>query len=298
MARASVHGLFPRRASLARVIAYAAGMIAASGIFSRAAAEAAAIEGERHELPNFITLLEPLLEGTRAGELLQRWENVIFSLLVAGFIILVVRLASRNPQLIPGKLQNFVELVVEELEKFIIGILGPRGRRFVPFLGTLFLYILCMNYFGLIPLMKSPTANINQTLALALCVFFYVQYTAIRENGVRGYMDHLMGEPRTPIQWGLVWLMVPIHVIGELSKPVSLSLRLFGNITGEDILIFIFVGLGLAITSFTHVPVGIPIQIPFYGLALLLGFIQALVFMTLATIYFAMALSHEDEEHH
>jgi F-type H+-transporting ATPase subunit a len=285
--------------SMPRPLGYRLGSIAAAlAALPGTALASSAGEGEQHELPNFISLLGQALAGTSAGDFLLKWENVIFSLLVAGFIILVVRLASRNPQLIPGTLQNVVELIVETLENFIIGILGPRGRKFVPFLGTLFLYILCMNYFGLVPLMKSPTANINQTLALAICVFLYVQFTAIKENGFGGYLDHLMGEPRTPIQWGLVWLMIPIHIIGEISKPVSLSLRLFGNITGEDILIFIFVGLGLAITSFTHVPVGIPLQIPFYGLALLLGFIQALVFMTLATIYFAMALPHEEEEHH
>jgi len=285
MPRFFVHGLVCCAALLTGVAPYAAGASAAG-------------EGEQHELPNFITLLGQLLAGTSAGEFLHRWENVIFSLLIAGFIILVVRLASRNPQLQPGKLQNFIELIIEELEKFIVGILGPRGRKYVPFLGTLFLYILCMNYFGLIPLMKAPTANINQTLALSLCVFIYVQYAGLRENGVLGYVDHLMGQPRTAMQWALVWLMVPIHIIGELAKPVSLACRLFGNITGEDILIFIFVGLGVAITSFTHVPVGVPLQVPFYFLALLTGFIQALVFMLLSTIYFAMMLPHEDEGHH
>lgn len=267
---------------------------ACAGIGARGALAA---EGESHELPNFITVLYHFLAGTSFGEFIHKWENLIFSLVTAGLIILVARIASRNPQLKPGRLQNFVELIVEELEKFIVGILGSRGRKFVPFLGTLFIYILCMNYSGMVPLLKAPTANINETLALALCVFFYVQYTAVRENGVRGYIDHLMGQPRSAVQWGLVWVMVPVHIIGELAKPVSLACRLFGNITGEDVLIFAFVGLGVALTSFTHVPVGIPLQIPFYGLALLLGFVQALVFMLLSTVYFAMVLPHEDGEH-
>jgi len=254
-------------------------------------------EGEVHELPNFITVLYHFMVGTSAGEFLHRWENVIFSLLVAGFIILLVRLASRNPQLQPGKLQNFVELIVEQLEQFIVGILGPRGRKFVPFLGTLFLYILCMNYFGLIPLMKAPTANLNQTAALAICVFLFVQYTGIKENGIRGYFFHLLGEPRNAPQYVLAPLMFLIHVLEEFIKPLSLSFRLFGNITGEDILIFIFVGLGVSLTSFAHLPVGVPLQIPFYFLALLTGFIQALVFMLLSTIYFAMMLPHEEGEH-
>jgi F-type H+-transporting ATPase subunit a len=274
------------------------GAAALAWIASGARPGFAAEEGEAHELPNFITVLYHYLVGTSIGEFLHKWENVIFSLLIAGFIILVVRLASRNPQLQPGKLQNFIELIVEELEKFIIGILGPRGKKFVPFLGTLFLYILCMNYFGLIPLMKAPTANINQTAALAICVFLFVQYTGIRENGIRGYVFHLLGEPRSGVQYGLAPLMFVLHVLEEFIKPLSLSFRLFGNITGEDILIFIFVGLGVGLTSFAHLPVGVPIQIPFYFLALLTGFIQALVFMLLSTIYFAMMLPHEDGEHH
>ena len=87
--------------------------------------------------------------------------------------------ASRKSTLIPGSLQNFVELCVEKLDNFVCGILGPRGRRFTPFLGTLFVYILCMNVLGLLPIMKSPTSSINTTAALAICVFLYVQYTGI-----------------------------------------------------------------------------------------------------------------------
>ena len=100
------------------------------------------------------------------------------------------------------------------------------------------------------------------------------------------------------MQWVLSPLMFVIHIIGELAKPLSLSLRLFGNITGEDILIFIFVGLGVGMLSFSHLPIGVPLQVPFYFLALLTGFIQALVFMLLSTIYFAMMLPHDEEEHH
>jgi F-type H+-transporting ATPase subunit a len=277
-----------------RTIAITAGL--ATGVMNIGTAFASSEGG--HELPNFITVIYQYTIGTSVGEFLHKWENIIFSFLVIGLLVTVARLASKNPQLIPGGLQNFVELVVEELEKFIVGIIGPRGKKYVPFLGTLFLYILCMNYLGLIPFMKAPTANINQTLALALCVFAYVQFTGLKEGGIRGYLDHLLGQPRSTMQWVLSPLMFVIHIIGELAKPMSLSLRLFGNITGEDILIFIFVGLGVGMLSFSHLPIGIPIQIPFYFLALLTGFIQALVFMLLSTIYFAMMLPHDEEEHH
>lgn len=256
-----------------------------------------AAEEGGHELPHVIMLLQQAFEGTPFGDFLHAWDNLIFSLAIAGLIILVARIASRNPQLQPGRLQNFVEIIVEELEKFIGGVLGPQGKRFIPFLGTLFIYILLMNYAGMVPLLKAPTANINETLALALCVFFYVQYTAVKEHGIRGFIDHLMGQPRTPVQWGLIVIMIPVHIIGELARPVSLACRLFGNITGEDILIFAFVTLGVALMGVIHVPIGLPLQIPFYGLALLLGFVQALVFTLLSTVYFVMVLQHEDEGH-
>ena len=254
------------------------------------------VSSEGHELTNFIAIIRSFMgDGSVAG-FLARWENVIFSLLIALIIVLVMRAAGRKKEMIPSGLQNVVEMLVETLENFIVGVIGPRGRKFVPFLGTLFLYIWVMNVAGIIPLFKSPTASVNQTIALALCVFIYVQFTGFKELGLKGYVDHMAGQPRTPIQWAFVPLMLPIHLIGEVAKPMSLSLRLFGNVTGEDILLFIFVSLGVSVLSFVPIPVGIPLHVPFIFLALLTSFIQALVFMLLSTIYFSMMLPHE--EHH
>ena len=251
-----------------------------------------------HELPNLITVLNQyVFGGTSVGEFLHHWENAIFSLVIVAILVIVARFAYRNPQLVPRRLQSAVELVIESLENFIVGVIGPHGRKFVPFLGTLFLYIFCSNLAGLIPLMKAPTANVNQTIALALCVFLYVQFTALKENGPVGFLKHLMGEPTSAIQWAFVPLMLPIHIIGEFAKPMSLSIRLFGNVTGEDILILIFVGLGAGLLAFTKMPIGIPLQLPFIFLAILTSFIQALVFMLLSTVYFAMVLPHEEEDH-
>jgi F-type H+-transporting ATPase subunit a len=251
-----------------------------------------------HELPNFITVLHHYLIGTSVGDFLHKWENVIFSLIMVAFMVIIARIATRNAKMIPGRLQNVVEMFVESLYNFIVGILGPQGKKFVPFLGTLFLYILFLNLFGLLPLMKSPTSNINQTVALAICVFGYVQYTGIRANGLLGYIDHLAGQPRNAIGFILIPLMFPLHIVEELAKPLSLSLRLFGNITGEDILLYIFVVLGVGMLSFTKLPIGVPLQIPFIFLALLTSFIQALVFMLLSTSYFLLMLPHHEEEEH
>ena len=258
------------------------------------AADKAAHQGAP-ELPNFVTLLYDKYGKVAFVKFLHHWENIIFSLLIVLIISLVAYLASRKSTLIPGKLQNFVEMAVEGLDNFICGILGPRGRRFTPFLGTLFIYILCMNFFGLVPGMKSPSSNLNTTVALAACVFFYVQYTGIRSFGLLGYLSHLAGEPKDVVGWAMVPLNLPIHIMEELIKPLSLSMRLFGNIFGEDILIAVFVGLGAASLSFLHLPIGLPFQVPFIFLALLTGTIQALVFTLLSTIYFFLMMPHEEE---
>jgi len=247
------------------------------------------------ELPNFITLLYDKYGKVAFVKFLHHWENIIFSLLIVLIISVVAYLASRRSTLIPGRLQNLVEMAVEGLDNFICGILGPKGRRFTPFLGTLFVYILCMNFFGLVPGMKSPSSSLNTTVALAICVFLYAQYTGIKSFGFLGYLSHLAGEPKDVVGWVMVPLNLPIHIMEELIKPLSLSMRLFGNIFGEDILIAVFVGLGVASLSFLHLPIGLPFQVPFIFLALLTGTIQALVFTLLSTIYFFLMMPHEEE---
>jgi F-type H+-transporting ATPase subunit a len=123
-----------------------------------------------------------------------------------------------------------------------------------------------------------------------------VQWTGIRRNGILGYFHHMAGEPRDALGWGLSPLMFPLHLIGELSRPLSLSLRLFGNIFGEETLIAVFVGLGVTALAFTHLPVGLPLHVPFIFLALLTSTIQALVFTLLSTIYFGLMLPHREHD--
>lgn len=249
------------------------------------------------ELPNWVTVLSHYFHDNVIVTFLHNWEGMVFAFLVAAIIIAVVQVATRNPQMIPGRLQNFVEIGVEGLHNFIIDIIGPQGKQYVPFLATLFVYILAMNLSGVVPLGKSPTASPNTTVALAACVFLYSNWIGLRKNGPVGYVLHLAGSPKSAVQWALVPLMLPIHLLGELAKPVSLSLRLFGNVTGEDVLLYAFCSLGVAVLSFANSPVGIPLQIPFIFLALLTSTIQALVFTLLATIYILLWLPHDEEGH-
>jgi len=211
---------------------------------------------------------------------------------VTGFI------ASRNPRMIPGGLQNGAEMLVEKLYEFVGGILGPRyGRRFFPLIGSLFVYIFAMNLFGLLPLMDSPTSNLNVTFALGLTVFLYVQYVGVRSLGIVGYLDHMLGNPRSVTGWVLAPLLLPIHILGELAKPISLSCRLFGNIFGEDMLLVGFATLGVGMLSFVNSPVGVPIHAIFFPLALLTSGLQAFVFTVLTTIYILLMLPHEEHGH-
>jgi F-type H+-transporting ATPase subunit a len=265
-----------------------------------AAAEGAHGEEEAgpQKFANVITVLSRAFPHAGWAHFLHQYEVIIFSFLVGFLVVFVAWLASRNATMIPGPLQNAVEYLVETLNDFIVGILGPKhGPRYVPFLGTLFIYILAMNLFGLIPFMDSPTSSLNVTVALALVVFLYSQYVGIKELGVLGYVDHLAGSPRTPISWMLVPLMLPIHIMGELAKPISLSCRLFGNVFGEDMLLVAFVTLGITTLSFVHSPIGLPLQLPFLFLALLTGTLQALVFTVLSTIYILLMLPHDEHEH-
>ena len=239
------------------------------------------------ELPNIITLIADLFEGTQFSSFLHHWENVIFSLIIAIIISTVSWMASRKMRLVPGRLQAAFEILVSGIDDFVCGILGPAGRKYTPFIGTLFIYIICMNLVGLIPLMKSSTTSWSTTLALALCVFVYVQYTALRELGLVGYIDHLMGRPRGIQAFSVVipLLMLFLHIVSELVRPISLSLRLRSNIWGDDMLLVVLAGFGLK---------GVPLLFFNTLLAIVASTVQAAVFCLLTTIYFTLVLTHEE----
>ncbi len=247
--------------------------------------------GESHELPNIISIIF----GHKANPTItdiQYWENVIFAFLAGLFLVVVAQRAHSKRKMIPGRLQNVVEMMVEFFYDFFYGMLGKETKRMMPLLGSLFFYILTMNLMGLIPFLKSPTTSINITISLAIIIFLYSQYVGLKGLGFMGWVDHLAGSPRDVTGWVLVPLMLPIHIIGEFAKPFSLAARLFGNITGEDIVIFALVGIGLSLTG-DSLNVGIPFQVLFIPLGLLFSVIQALVFTILSTIYLSLMLPQE-----
>jgi F-type H+-transporting ATPase subunit a len=240
-----------------------------------------------NEMPNVVTILSEAFKGTAWAGSLCVWESVIFALIAAAAISAVAYLASRKITLIPARLQAACELFVESVDDFVCGIIGPKGRTFTPFIGTLFIYILVMNLAGLVPFLHSSTTSWSITLALAICVFLYVQYSGIKELGFVGYLDHLLGRPRGIIAFSVLipLTMLILEIVSELVRPISLSLRLRSNIWGDDLLLSFIAGFGIK---------GIPLLVFNSLLAILASVVQAVVFCLLSTIYFTLAMTHEE----
>ncbi|MFC1742410.1 F0F1 ATP synthase subunit A [Candidatus Riflebacteria bacterium] len=198
-------------------------------------------------------------------------------------LILICKVTTEKMAIIPLWKQNIIESIYIPLKEFFIGIIGEKhGPQYAPFCVVLFLYILVMNLLGLIPGLKSPTEVFSNNLALGIMVFFYIQIAAITHFGIKGYISHLAGSPHDMVGYLLSPLMFFLHVVGELVRPFSLSLRLFGNIYGEELAIGLF---------FSLVPFLIPV--PFMLLTCLVSVIQAVVFSTLTAVYFSLALAEE-----
>jgi len=240
------------------------------------------------ELPNVVGMLEHCLRGTKLAEYLSLFENVIYSIFIIIFILVLTHFALKKKQLIPSGLQNIFEMFVEGFDNFICGILGQNGRKYTPFIGTLFIYILLMNIMGIIPFFKASTTSWSTTLALAICVFFYVQYSALKQLGFLGYMDHLSGNNRGFLAYTVVipLLMFVLHVMTEFIKPFSLSLRLRSNMWGDDLLLAYLAGFGIK---------GLPLLIFNTFLAIIAIFVQTTVFCLLTTVYFALVMPEEED---
>jgi len=257
------------------------------------------------ELPNFITVLEHFFPKSHLVHFLFSWENIVFSFLVLGFIAIRSIRAARKKEFLPKDLQNRWELTFEGLSGFVTGILGPRGAEHVPFLGTVFLYILLQNWLGMIPLMKSPTSAWSTTIALALITTVYIQWVGIKAHGFFNYVKHLAGNPVGILGLALVPLMLVINISIEfLAVPLSLSLRLFANVSSEDKLIYKFAelnvmcyGLSPALKILAGI-LGIFFQVFANVLVLIFSLVQAFVFLLLSTVYISLILPHEHEEEH
>jgi len=234
-------------------------------------------------------------------------DHVTYTWVVMVILAGLALVASRRLEMVPRGVQNFMEIVLEQFLTLIDDVLGHEGRRYFPLLATLGLFIVTSNLMGLVPGLIAPTASLNTTAACALIVFFAYHWIGIRKQGIRAYARHFMG----PVVW-LAWLMIPIEIVSHMARPLSLSLRLFGNMTGGHILLAVFFFLmgfdgmlGWALMgSLGGILLGAPaalLMVVFtvgflYPLKILVAFLQAFIFVMLSMLYIAGAI--EEAEHH
>ncbi len=238
-------------------------------------------------------------------------DHVTYTWLVMIVLTALAFAASRRVALVPRGLQNLMEVVLEQFQTMIDDVIGPAGRPYLPFIATLGLFILAGNLLSLVPGMAGPTANLNTTGACALTVFVAYHAIGIRRQGLVRYVRHFAG----PVWW-LAPLMVVIELISHLARPLSLSLRLFGNMTGGHILLaimFFLMGFdGLLGWALSGGPLGaavgglgtlvlVAFTVGFiFPLKILVSFLQAFIFVMLTMLYVQGAIEHGEEHsaHH
>jgi F-type H+-transporting ATPase subunit a len=264
-------------------------------------------------------------------------NSCLVAVVVLGVLLFVATKATTKMSLVPHRWQNFFESVIEFLYERIEGIVGPKiAPKAFPLLATIFLFILTSNYLGLFPgvgtigwgtgdhflntdhmstpVLRPPTADLNMTLGIALCFMLVWFFISIKELGVGGFIMHTFGpkgKVANPLIQGflvLIFLMVGvIETVGFAFRPVSLSLRLFGNIFAGESLLHAMMDLGsmFGLGNAGRFILGCLAPIPFYFMELLVGLLQAVVFTLLCAVYIQLSTTHDDhgdehghDEHH
>jgi len=203
-------------------------------------------------------------------------KHVIFALLALIAVPAIFLLFAKKPSLRPTKLQNIFELYIEFVDNMLKENMGEKGRKYFPLVAGLGLFIFFGNLMGMIPGFESYTANINTTLALALLVFVIYNWEGIKKHGL-GYLKHFMG----PIPAAAPVFFI-IEIISHISRPITLALRLFANMTGGELITIVLIFL---------IPLLIPL--PIMVVHLIAVFLQTYVFMILTTVYIAGAITDE-----
>ena len=218
--------------------------------------------------------LVKLFELIGLGHFAHAYPHVIYSWFVIALLIILAKLATRNIEMVPTKGQNFFEIVISNMEEFMVDITGEEGRWFFPIIATIFIYIATCNLIALVPGFFPPTASINTTLSCALPVFIFTHYIGIKYHGIK-YIKHFLG----PVWW-LIPIMLPIELIGHLARILSLSFRLFGNMTGHELVLAILFMLAGAFFA----------PLPIMAMGIFVAFVQAFVFFLLSIMYFTGAM--------
>ena len=208
-------------------------------------------------------------------------HNVSYGILASILLILMALAVKGSLNLIPRGLQNFVEMIVDAIYKLVDENIGHHfTKTFFPFICTIFLFILLCNFMGLVPGFASATSNVNTNAAMAIPVFLATHFYGIKVHG-GSYLNHFLGPIRSLAALPLMILMFCVEVIGHIARPITLTVRLFGNMTGKHIILIV---LGII------APILAPAVI--LGLGVLVSVVQAFVFALLATLYLAGAVEH------
>lgn len=202
-------------------------------------------------------------------------ETIVFTWAVMALLVVLAWITTRRLSVEPpiSHWQNLFETLIGYMDSQIRGIAQMSPDRYLPFSGTLFLFISVANLLDIVPGYRTPTGSLSTTAALAICVFFAVPIYGIAQAGIVGYLKHY-AEPSI--------LMLPFHIIGEFSRTIALAVRLFGNMMSESMLVAILL---------TIAPLFLPVLLELLGL--LIGQVQAYIFAVLATVYIVSASSNE-----
>jgi F-type H+-transporting ATPase subunit a len=222
-------------------------------------------------------------------------SSTLLTLWIVGTLVVVAFwLMTRKSTMVPGKRQNVAEWIFESLETFGTSLGGPGAKPYIPLFAAFFLLILFSNWSGLIPgvgrviWFRAPTSDVNVTIGLALVAFFFFQYQGFKHLGV-GYLGKFfpLGEFRKGIGAGIIALFVGlVELLLEFVKPITLSMRLFGNVYGGEVALGVITALTVAI-----------IPLAMYALEVMLNLIQALIFSTLTLMFTLAAIEHHGDEH-
>ncbi len=230
---------------------------------------------------------------TIAGKEYPIMDLSMFGLVVIIFLIvtILVRKHLKNPK---SKIVTLMEMAVEYIDGQCVSLMGEEGKKYVPFFCTIFTFLLVANVIGLIPWLKSPTASLHVNFALAMVIFLATHIMGVKKKGI-GYFKHFF-QP--------FFFMLPLHLVDELVKPITLTVRLFINMFSKEILLgafgFMFTLLLAATTTGEKAMMILPFAIRsiIILLGVVIGAVQALVFTLLSMVYIAMAIEqHEDHEH-
>jgi F-type H+-transporting ATPase subunit a len=207
-------------------------------------------------------------------------DHALMALVVMLIFLAFLPLAARRyDKERPGRIQNFLEMIVSGVRSLVMDVIGPGAeKKYLYIIGGFALFIFLSNLFGLFFFLQPPTGTLSTTVALAILSFVYFNFQGIKEHGFLGYLKHFMG----PVLW-LAPLFFFIEIIGNFARIMSLSLRLFMNIYGEHTATGIFAGL---------VPIVVPW--PLMALGLFTALLQAFIFATLSSVYISLATAHEE----